>query len=192
MMMDKLYESVAQRGVVCVGLDTDYSYLPEALQGAYQQEGEAIFAFNRRIIDATLDVASFSDVSNNGLQIARRGTEVTKVAFGVDASVRTVEAAVEAGEFDLYIGEQCVGTIRKEFTFLRPSFTLDFNGWRVEGSFMEWDYAIVDAAGQHVASVSKELFHWTDTYVIDVAEEENALYALMVVLAIDAEKCSRN
>lgn len=48
-------------------------------------------------IDATLDVASFSDVSNNGLQIARRGTEVTKVAFGVDASVRTVEAAVEAG-----------------------------------------------------------------------------------------------
>ena len=95
-------------------------------------------------------------------------------------------------KFDLYIGEQCVGTIRKEFTFLRPSFTLDFNGWRVEGSFMEWDYAIVDAAGQHVASVSKELFHWTDTYVIDVAEEENALYALMVVLAIDAEKCSRN
>ena len=42
-------------------------------------------------------------------------------------------------KFDLYIGEQCVGTIRKEFTFLRPSFTLDFNGWRVEGSFMEWD-----------------------------------------------------
>lgn len=40
-------------------------------------------------------------------------------------------------KFDLYIGEQCVGTIRKEFTFLRPSFTLDFNGWRVEGSFME-------------------------------------------------------
>ena len=95
-------------------------------------------------------------------------------------------------KFDLYIGEQCVGTICKEFTFLRPSFTLDCKGWRVEGSFMEWDYAIVDAAGQQVASVSKELFHWTDTYVIDVADEENSLYALMVVLAIDAEKCSRN
>ena len=38
----------------------------------------------------------------------------------------------------------------------------------------------------------KELFHWTDTYVIDVAEEKDALYALMVVLAIDAEKCSRD
>ncbi len=48
-------------------------------------------------LDRTLDVRSFSDVSNNGLQIARRGTEVTKVAFGVDASVRTVEAAAAAG-----------------------------------------------------------------------------------------------
>ncbi len=95
-------------------------------------------------------------------------------------------------KFDLYVGEQCVGTICKEFTLLRPSFTLDFNGWCVEGSFMEWDYRIVDAQGRQVASISKELFHWTDTYVIDVADEGDALYALMVVLAIDAEKCSRN
>ena len=48
-------------------------------------------------LDRTLDVRSFSDVSNNGLQIARRGTDVTKVAFAVDASVRSVEAAVAAG-----------------------------------------------------------------------------------------------
>ena len=95
-------------------------------------------------------------------------------------------------KFDLYIGEQCAGTIRKEFTLLRPSFTLDFNGWRVEGSFMEWDYTILDAQNRQVATISKELFHWTDTYVIDVAEPQNALYALMVVLAIDAEKCSRS
>ena len=60
------------------------------------------------------------------------------------------------------------------------------------GSFMEWDYTIVDGAGRQVAAVSKELFHWTDTYVIDVADDRDALYALMVVLAIDAEKCSRN
>ena len=95
-------------------------------------------------------------------------------------------------KFDMYVGDEYVGTIRKEFTFLRPSFNLDYNGWRVEGSFMEWDYAIVDGSGRQVAAVSKELFRWTDTYVIDVVDERDALYALMVVLAIDAEKCSRN
>ena len=94
-------------------------------------------------------------------------------------------------KFDLYIGEQCVGTIRKEFTFLRPSFTLDFNGWQVEGDFMGWEYGITDGQRQ-VAAISKELLHWTDTYVIDVADGRDGLCALMVVLAIDAEKCSRN
>ena len=32
----------------------------------------------------------------------------------------------------------------------------------------------------------------SDTYVIDVQDPGNALNALMFVLAIDAEKCSRN
>ena len=34
--------------------------------------------------------------------------------------------------------------------------------------------------------------YMTDIYVIDVQDPGNALDALMFVLAIDAEKCSRN
>lgn len=37
---------------------------------------------------------------------------------------------------------------------------------------------------------SKELFQWTDTYVIDITRQEDALLSLMIVLAIDAAKCS--
>ena len=48
-------------------------------------------------LDKTLDVKAFSDVSNNGVQIARTGEDVAKAAFGVDASVRTVRAAAAAG-----------------------------------------------------------------------------------------------
>ena len=43
-----------------------------------------------------------------------------------------------------------------------------------------------------VAEISKELFNWTDTYSINVYDPADALCALMLVLAIDAEKCSRN
>lgn len=95
-------------------------------------------------------------------------------------------------KFELYLGESYIGCISKEFTLFRPKFNIDFNGWHVEGSFMEWDYSIVDSSGQCVATVTKELFNWTDTYVIDVARGDDALCALMLVLAIDAEKCSRN
>ena len=93
-------------------------------------------------------------------------------------------------KFELYVGDRCVGEIRKEFTLFRPSFSLDFCGWTVDGSFMEWDYTIQDGPRQ-VASISKELFHWTDTYVLDITYPKDALYVLMFVLAIDAEKCSR-
>ena len=43
-----------------------------------------------------------------------------------------------------------------------------------------------------VAIIRKEIFNVTDTYVIDVKDPENALDALMFVLSIDAEKCTRN
>ena len=95
-------------------------------------------------------------------------------------------------KFELYEHDVLVGTLRKEFTFLRPHYFIDCNGWEIQGEFMEWDYTITDHGGREVAVITKELLHWTDTYVIDVADPADALRALMVVLSIDAEKCSRN
>ena len=95
-------------------------------------------------------------------------------------------------KFEIYQGNQYLGCIKKEFSFLKPRYDIDYNGWHIDGSFMEWDYKITDAAGGMVASISKELFHMTDQYVIDVYDPQNPLIALMFVLAIDAEKCSRN
>ena len=48
-------------------------------------------------IDGLLDCGKFDDVSNNGLQIARDGDDITKVAFAVDGSAKSVKAASEAG-----------------------------------------------------------------------------------------------
>ena len=95
-------------------------------------------------------------------------------------------------KFEMYLGEQYVGCISKEFSFFKPKYDIDCNGWHIEGDFWEWDYRIIDADDYQVATVSKELFNWTDTYAIEVYNPQDALYALMLVLAIDAEKCSRN
>lgn len=94
--------------------------------------------------------------------------------------------------FEIYAGDRLLGSIRKEFTFFKPKFTLDMNGWTIDGDWLEWDYTIRDASGKPVATISKQLLSWSDTYVIDVHSPANAIPALMVVLAIDAEKCSRD
>lgn len=93
--------------------------------------------------------------------------------------------------FSLFIGENCVGQLRKEFALFKPVFTLDCNGWEIEGNFWERDYRVTEGS-RIVMTVSKELFHWTDTYQMDIADPRDALLCLMIVLAIDAEKCSRN
>ena len=49
-----------------------------------------------------------------------------------------------------------------------------------------------DGFGNAIAYVSKELWNLTDTYSIDVLDPKNAIYVLMIVLAIDAEKCTRD
>jgi len=95
-------------------------------------------------------------------------------------------------QYELYAYGEYLGCIKKEFTFFTPKFTLDCSDWEVEGSFLEWDYTIQSPSHGPIAAISKELFNWTDTYVIDVDDPQNALCALMVVLAIDAEKCDRN
>jgi uncharacterized protein YxjI len=94
-------------------------------------------------------------------------------------------------KFDIYLGDQCVGSIMKQFTLFKPSFSVDCNGWHVEGNFWEWDYKIL--SGNHVvATIEKQLLNWTDTYIIDIGDGNDCLMALMVVLAIDAVKCSQD
>lgn len=57
-LIDRLYKRVSETGHVCVGLDTDLSYLPEGFQGRFRRKCDAVFSFNKELIDATLDVAA--------------------------------------------------------------------------------------------------------------------------------------
>ncbi len=95
-------------------------------------------------------------------------------------------------KFGLYIGEHCVGCIRKKWGWLRSQYFFDCNGWRVLVGVHEWSYSIVSPQGALVAKIGKEIWNWTDTYVLDVADPQNALLVLMFTLAVDAEKCSRS
>lgn len=95
-------------------------------------------------------------------------------------------------QFELYLGDIYMGCIRREFSFFKPRYHIDCNGWHIEGDIFGWDYRIVNDLGSEVAYISKMLWNFTDTYSIDVRDPKDALSALMFVLAIDAEKCSNN
>ena len=95
-------------------------------------------------------------------------------------------------KFEIFLNGEYAGCINKEFSWFSPKFHIDFKGWKVSGDWLEWDYSIYDSMGRCVAVIAKELFNWTDTYSININDPQDALCVLTLVLAIDAEKCSRN
>jgi orotidine-5'-phosphate decarboxylase len=56
--MDKLYEAAAQRGHVCVGLDTAPEYIPPRERKRADSAAAAVLAYNKALVDATADTAA--------------------------------------------------------------------------------------------------------------------------------------
>jgi orotidine-5'-phosphate decarboxylase len=56
--MDKLYEAVAQRGHVCVGLDTAPEYIPPEERKKAASPAAAVLAYNKALAEALADTAA--------------------------------------------------------------------------------------------------------------------------------------
>jgi uncharacterized protein YxjI len=82
-------------------------------------------------------------------------------------------------------GEQEVASIVKKFS-LRPKFDLSIlnKEQTVDGSLFAHSFNINDN-GRVVASISKKIISWGDTYEIEIFEEENVELYLFVVIILD-------
>ena len=84
----------------------------------------------------------------------------------------------------MFIDGNQIAEIVKEFTFLHPKYSIEGLGWEIEGSFMAHDYEITQQ-GNPIVTIHKEWMTWGDCYALDVANEQDEIVALSVVLAID-------
>lgn len=95
--------------------------------------------------------------------------------------------------FDLYENGKKIGSLKKKlFKLFGSAYSIESLGWTAKGNFVEWDYSIHDSNGNLVASIGKKLLNLTDTYALDIVNPQHALHVLMFIIAIDAEKCSRD
>ena len=114
--MDKLYEAVAARGPVCVGLDTDFSYLPEGFAKAELTAGENIVRFNKAVVDATKDVAGCFRAYKETLDY------VKAAGMPVIADIKRGDIAKTA---EMYAKAHFEGDFEADFITLAPYMGLD-------------------------------------------------------------------
>ena len=93
--------------------------------------------------------------------------------------------------FEIEIGGRVRGEIRKQFSFFKPRYEIDYNGWRVEGDFLGWDYDVYNGCSS-IIHISKELFHWEIPTRLTLLSPKDELEGLMLVIAIDAQLHQNN
>jgi len=90
--------------------------------------------------------------------------------------------------YEIHRNGQLFATVKKElFTFFKCRFAVDVPGpddLEATGSFLDREY-VFRAGGRQVAQVSKKWFTWTDTYGVDIAENEDDVLLLASTVVID-------
>ena len=84
----------------------------------------------------------------------------------------------------VFIGEEQVAEIVKEFTFFRQQYTVEVSVGKFQALWAH-DYEIVQN-GRTIVTIHKEWMTWGDCYELDIAGESDEIIALAVVLAIDS------
>lgn len=129
--IDCLYEAVANRGPVCVGLDTDYSYLPASAIQKGLSRGENIYNFNRAIVDATKEVAGCYKVQIAYYEsLGMDGMLAYKSTLNyVRQSGMTAIADIKRGDIaktaELYALAHFTGEFEADFITLAPYMGMD-------------------------------------------------------------------
>ena len=90
-------------------------------------------------------------------------------------------------KYEIYIKGELFAEVRKEFSWFKKVFTLDIpgpNDYQIEGSFWKHDYTFTRQEGV-VATVSKKMFSWSDSYAIKTVDGEDDISILSACIVID-------
>ncbi|WP_353095494.1 LURP-one-related family protein [Tissierella praeacuta] len=89
-------------------------------------------------------------------------------------------------EYLIYQGSSIIGKIKKEFTFFIPKLTIEskYGHFTIDGDVFAHDFNILKD-GRAIAWISKKWVSFSDTYAVDISDEENQGFILSLVIVLD-------
>ena len=131
MIIDRLYESVKNKGNVCVGLDTSPEYIPNCFLKEHDNLEDGLFDFNKRIIDAVSDVcacfkvqiAYYEALGLAGLLAYKRTLKYIKNCGCI--SIADIKRGDIANTARMYAKAHFTGDFESDFVTLSPYMGFD-------------------------------------------------------------------
>lgn len=89
-------------------------------------------------------------------------------------------------EYEIYRNGILCARVAKELTFFRPRLNVSsaYGDYTLQGDFWDMDFDILKD-GALIGSIRKEWLSWGDTYMLDIAQEQDAAFFCSLVIAID-------
>ncbi len=94
--------------------------------------------------------------------------------------------------YNVYVQGQKGAQVARKFTWFRPRYEITGPDWTVEGDWSGHDYEVTSLTRGPVVTISKEWMTWGDSYELNIADPNDELLALAVVLTIDCVNASNN
>jgi orotidine-5'-phosphate decarboxylase len=131
MIVDRLYESVCKRGPVCVGLDTTADYIPHNFLNRFSSVEDAVFEFNKKIIDACRDsaacfkvqIAYYEAMGLNGLAAYKK--TLRYIREGGDIAISDIKRGDISQTALMYAKAHFEGEFETDLVTLNPYLGMD-------------------------------------------------------------------
>ena len=129
--VDRLYEAVASKGHVCVGLDTSVDYIPPSERQKAHNDSDAVLAYNTALIDAVHDtcacfkvqIAYYEEMGIEGLRAYSETLKyIRKKGCLVITDIKRGDIADTAGR---YAKAHFNGDFEADFVTLNPYMGID-------------------------------------------------------------------
>lgn len=89
-------------------------------------------------------------------------------------------------EYNIYQKGHLVGKVKKEFTFLKPSFVIEssYGNFTLQGDILHHDFDILKD-GRSVAWINKRWLSFSDTYSVEISDLVDQAFILAIVIVLD-------
>ena len=96
-------------------------------------------------------------------------------------------------KYFIEVNGQPEAELKGHITLFKPHYTLETaqGDWDIRGDFAQHEYEM-KRGKEVVATVTRQWLSWGDSYLLDVPNDEDAVTALCVMLAIDCVQADTN
>ena len=91
---------------------------------------------------------------------------------------------------EIGIGGKKVATIKSKWSYLKPKFQVDYNGWEITGDILGLKFSVMEG-NVLIMSTQEKRFYADDVFMLEINKKENELMGLLVALAIDSSLTSK-